>query len=368
MKINSSAVLKHVIGATILALCAWPVAARPRYSITDLGTLGGAYTTVEAINDAGQIVGASATSKKYDNGLAVAHAFLWQDGQMTDLGTLPGAFDSRAVDINNKGQVLVSTSSKPIKTPGSNTSMAAPLRAFVWQNGEKTLLTVNTTESLPISRYILKERPSSAEVEKDYFPFVQQLVGHINDEGQLADSKYSGFNNKGQRIGNRSTGDERLPNGFYANYSKANFYDGDKEVPLGTLGWRNTYAVGLNDKGQVVGCSYTAKRQDRAFLWQDGKMIKLAELPNLRSSCAVAINNGGDIAGQFQLTNRKSCAALWLSGKLYDLNTLIPPHSSWTLKSVADMNEKGQIAGQGEINGRSRAFLLTPIPARTLKP
>ena len=52
-----------------------------------------------AINNAGQITGYSDTS----NG--ETHAFLWEDGTLTDLGT-PGGKYSFAYAINDHGQVV----------------------------------------------------------------------------------------------------------------------------------------------------------------------------------------------------------------------------------------------------------------------
>lgn len=53
-------------------------------SVIDLGGLGGesALSSAEDINDQGQVVGGSRTSE------GNSHAFLWQDGAMTDLGVL----------------------------------------------------------------------------------------------------------------------------------------------------------------------------------------------------------------------------------------------------------------------------------------
>ncbi len=66
----------------------------------DLGTLGGATSTAEAINDHGAVVGDAATADGSD------HAFLYQDGVMKDLGTLAGGHVSRAHDVNNHGVVV----------------------------------------------------------------------------------------------------------------------------------------------------------------------------------------------------------------------------------------------------------------------
>ena len=66
----------------------------------DLGGLGGTPDTHPAdINDRGQVVGTASTPD------GTGHAFLYQDGHMTDLGTLGGT-SSSAWGINDSGQVV----------------------------------------------------------------------------------------------------------------------------------------------------------------------------------------------------------------------------------------------------------------------
>lgn len=70
--------------------------------ITNLGNLTGndtGDTSAKAINDSGQIVGRSRIS------LTVVHAFLWQDGVMTDL-TANGFSTGIAWDISNAGHIV----------------------------------------------------------------------------------------------------------------------------------------------------------------------------------------------------------------------------------------------------------------------
>ena len=47
---------------------------------------------------------------------------------------------------------------------------------------------------------------------------------------------------------------------------------------------------------------------------------------------------------------------------MVDLNTLIDPLSGWELLDASDINDAGQITGQGLIGGQYHAYLLTPVP------
>ena len=66
------------------------------YALTDLG---GAFSFANDINEAGQVVGSATTAS------GQSHAFLWENGAMTDLGTLGGP-TSGAGGLNDAGQVV----------------------------------------------------------------------------------------------------------------------------------------------------------------------------------------------------------------------------------------------------------------------
>ena len=87
--------------------------------ITDLGTLGGAFGEASDINDKGQIVGGSRVSDENED----IHAFRWQNGVMTDLGTLGGR-ESWAFGINADGVIV-----------GFSETSAGEEHAVMWKGG-----------------------------------------------------------------------------------------------------------------------------------------------------------------------------------------------------------------------------------------
>jgi hypothetical protein len=75
--------------------------------LQDLGALpGNNSSSVFEVNGAGVGVGASETAS-YDphTGWPADHAVMYVNGQVRDLGTLPGGFESQANDINSSGLV-----------------------------------------------------------------------------------------------------------------------------------------------------------------------------------------------------------------------------------------------------------------------
>jgi probable HAF family extracellular repeat protein len=162
-------------------------------------------------------------------------------------------------------------------------------------------------------------------------------------------------------------------------------------------------ALGINDSGEVVGYSTLATSTDlRAFLWTAAAgMRDLGTLSGGSDSIGSAINDAGEIAGTASPNphgGQNSGAVAWgkngtaqllgagLSSEAFginddgeivgideagpflwtpthhsrNLNSLIAPKSGWVLEFADGINQSGQIAAYGTINGGTYAVLLSP--------
>jgi probable HAF family extracellular repeat protein len=178
------------------------------------------------------------------------------------------------------------------------------------------------------------------------------------------------INNRGQIIGSvRGMTTEVYPvRGFV--------WEGGKATDLGTLGAPHCHPRAVNDAGQVVGMSsYAAISRGiaplylvHAFLWERGKMRDLGALGAGRNSEALGLNEKGQVVGWSQTEGGEKhpaggprVAFLYSHGKMIDLNRLIPPDSGWTLREARAINDRGQIVGIGVRGGEARGFLLSPL-------
>jgi probable HAF family extracellular repeat protein len=246
--------------------------------ITDLGTLGGDYSSATAINPAGVVVGSSLLLPAPRN--TGEDAFLWKDGVITDLGTLGGR-ESVAWDINPRGQV--------VGTSQIGGGVSEP-NVFLWEKGVMTDLGFQPRNS----EELVGINPAGRVVAAGKL-WTNGVVTELGSLGGCCTSAHA-INAAGQVVGlSYLPGSEDY---------HAFLWEKGVMTDLGTLGGTSD-ARGINARGQVVGIS-----GNRAFVWEKGVMTELVSLDRRFDSAAFAINAAGDIVG-YSNTEQLSRATLW---------------------------------------------------------
>jgi probable HAF family extracellular repeat protein len=333
----------------------------PTDVIEDLGTLGGFSSIGLGINQAGNVTGSSYLSSG-DPHFAGMHAFRYVDGLgMIDLGALPPGNISQGNGINGGGLVC------------GMTIVEGAVAHAVFVNAILTMTDIGTlggefSYAWDINDQGVITGEASTAVEEVH-AFRWTSAGMI-DLGTLGGPRSVGrsINEAGQIAGESQT-----QNGGTRAFR---FTEGVGMVDLGTLGGSKSSAYGINDAGQVVGESDTGfvivtepivqgftLFGTHAFLWTEGSGMTDLDHLGGGDSRAEAVNNHGVVVGVSELPNGTSHAFRWTSSEgMIDLNTLLPSGSGWVLISAYDINDKGQITGDGRLNGQERAFRLNPQP------
>jgi probable HAF family extracellular repeat protein len=173
--------------------------------MTDIGTLGGEFSRANLNNDAGQVVGGSEVA---DGSI---HPFLWQNGTMTDLGTLPGYKSARAIRISENG-IICGFAYDPVGTPTNAASMRA---GFVYRDGKFTDL--GSLGGLGTG------------------------CGDVNDKGQVTGASDISIAPEGE-----------TPTTHGILWENGTLTDMNDLLVSGS-GWEITQAVGFNSLGQIAG-------------------------------------------------------------------------------------------------------------------
>jgi probable HAF family extracellular repeat protein len=356
MKRNSAT---GILCVSVLIMATW-AAAQVTYQVTDLGTLGGSASQALGLNDRGQVVGLSSVP-----GDAEFHMFLWRRGKMIDLGTLGGP-NSVGWSINNSGEVvgvaeLPQTQEARVLCQDGFVSGINVCRAAMWDGKAlKDLGTFGGPDSVAFSINEHHQVTGGADTADSVHAFIwdKQTLTDLGTPRGI-DSAGLAINDRGQVAVNAHISLIVNPNLGQPDFHAFLWASGEF-TDLGTLGGSASFAVGMNNRAQVVGYAFLDGDQAfDAFLWEDGLMRDLGVLPGDFIAQANGINERGEVIGS-SVGGQGLRPFIWKDGQMTDLNTLISPDSGWQLLGARAINNRGQIAGFGLHNGVRHAFLLTP--------
>jgi probable HAF family extracellular repeat protein len=367
------------------------------YKLIDLGTFGGPSSIVNTeptenfINNAGTIVGGADTSiftavpgcynPVNNNDCNVSHAFVWRNDHLKDLGTLPGGNFSYAEGINDFGQIAgVSENDRTDPASGN-----PEFHAVLWENG--FIRDLGTLGGMSSFAGAINDRGQVMGVSLNDIPdpfsivglgsntTLTQTRGFLWQDGKMDDLGSLGgpdtfaifLNQRGQVAGMSYTSDIPDPNSGFPPMDPF-LWENGKITDLGNLGGTNPFGLfsgfisGLNDAGQVTGTmTLPGDQTPHAFLW-DGK--KLSDVGTLGGSFAVSygINNAGEVVGMAALAGDNVFHAfLWRNGLMTDLGTV----DGDTCSTAQNANSVGQVVGSSQasdgmgscVNPFTHAFL-----------
>lgn len=354
--------------------------------LIDLGTLSGGGSSQAVWTSANGLIAGTSQNGDTDPlipGLPENRAVLWQHGNILDLGTLEGGYESIGTAVNSRGQA-VGIYNNTIPDPYSMIGDGFQARAFLWENAVmRDLGTLGGPDAVAVT---------------------------INEAGQIAGLAYT------NATPNPTTG--------YPTQDPVLWTD-DEMLDLGTLGGLAGYPTGMNDRGDVIGQSDVAGDQafhpfvwtrehgirdlgtfggntgtsnwitnereiagkadlpgplpqtHHGFLWKHGVKKDIGTLPGDACSNTYFVNSKGQAVGTSE--NEQYCffrdpigqrAFLWEDGgPMIDLNTLVPADSTLILTYAVAINDRGEIVGFGVPKGvepknyeqQGHAFLLIPI-------
>jgi uncharacterized membrane protein len=387
---------KQSVGITLLStvvLIGSSVAQAPRpakYKVTDLGTLGGAYSYTYTLSEAGIVGGGAATPSQVD-GLSQT-AFLWYRGKMFGLGTLDGAAcpdcSSASAGLSGSGTAAMISETGLFDMNGEDFCGFGTHRqcvAAVWKGGQFAALpklqggnnsqaywTNKAGEIAGFSETAVFDDTCAVPYQKLRFEGVKwgrdgaphRLRPLPNDTVSFA----FGINDRGQAVGvsglcSNTTIPPSVPGGPHAVLWESDGTPALVDSLPGAVG--NNVAGSINNRGDVVGTQELADGSVHTFLWNKLGNIQDVMMPGAFvtiAPCCHTINDRREVTG-FAIGENGPQAFVWKDGLFTDLNAALPLGSPWFVYITASINNAGQIAASG-VNletGEVHGLLLTPI-------
>lgn len=342
------------------------------YTITDLGTLGGANSSALDVNNDRQATGNSSLSSLEPGATgSTLRGFVWSGGSgMTNLGALPGATTNRfarGYSINDAGVIVGEFSNDSSRAFVYDPAVGA-MEGLTRLAGDTDNGVAHGINNAGVIVGISSNGTASRATKWTKSGGVYMAADLGSADGlSTSPARAWAVNEAGD-----AAGVSRNALGV----SQATLWTGGAAVNLTSLGGGSLYsqAFGLNDTNVVVGASVAGKVSPgsstdlyRAFQWDAANGIvalpMLAAQPTWIHSEAKDVNNSGVIVGNVaQLYGSPSfggAAVAWIDGAIVNLNSLLPVGSGWNLLSAEGINDAGDIVGYGTIGGQSHAFLLS---------
>lgn len=338
------------IASLVFSLCvSAPVHAQPpTYEIEQLSPLPGFFpiTDVHDLSNAGEAVGR--VWKEEQVGVQNHHAVVWgHDGSASDIGDNGTWSEARA--ISEAGYIA------------GRHDVAQGMRGALWTKGGRQLLPP------------LPGQPASEAygVDDDGIAIGVSLISSTDVTavrwvsgvpqilpGANGTSWAIAVNASGQTVGRRDVWPER----------HAMLWEGESFTILPDLGGDFAAATNISDNGTICGNGLDGQSQFRSVLWEASTHeIQILPHPGFGVVPLVKdVNDQGVAVGSVCLSIEcvpgNERALIWIDGSAYNLNSLIPPGSGYTLFSAEAINEQGEIVCVGAYNGfvSPRGFKLTP--------
>lgn len=352
---NSSASISRALFWRCWSKTAWSAvaglaiagtASATQYTLTDLGTVGDSLLGAYGVNDAGQVVGAFAFRSGQNH-----MAFLWTAGTGMQIIGLAGE-NSSANAISRLGDVAGESSF------GGSTS-----DAFLWTPGGGVqdlgnLGNISAGRGINSAQHVVGG--SFLQPFGEHGFFWTQATGML-DMGGVAPFSTATCVNESDVVAGTSISTAGASAFWWTKLAGFN--------SIGTLGGTDSFALGINSSGQIVGDSTVANGDDHPFLWTSGSgMIDLGSLGGTTGG-AQAVNDSGVVVGSSTDSNGVARAFVWTqAGGLQDLNASVVGGSPMLLGTAYGVSNSGLIVGSGSLDGKPHAFLLTPVVGQEIRP